>query len=82
MAIMEDGYQFGECGLQDCGDCAAQPTCPSAKKEKAKMGTKRVMTYRLIKMPGGRVAIVKAGFVKCSSGKPVKKVKPKASVDW
>lgn len=73
-----DDSGFGECGVEDCADCAAMPTCPSAKKIGGKMKTKKVKVYRIRKVRGkkGLVMIIPAGSIRCKTKIPVKKVKP------
>lgn len=84
MALYADDEPFGECGLQDCGSCGALPLCPTAKKKRKKKagGYKKIKTYRIVKLKGGRVAIIPAGKIKCRSRKVVKKMKPKVPVSW
>lgn len=72
-----DDEGFGECGVGDCSDCAAMPTCPSAKKEAGKFKTKMVKVYRIRKVKGkkGLVMIIPAGSIRCKTKIPVKAVK-------
>lgn len=73
-----DNEAFGECGVGDCSDCAALPTCPSAKKKAGKTKTKRVKVYRIrkVKSKPGLVMITAAGTIKCRTTVPVKTIKP------
>lgn len=90
--LFGEDEEFGECGLQDCDECAAFSTCLAAKpkkrrkraksvcpgglKKKVKYGTKKYRAYKIVRVSKGRVIIRKAGWYRCRSRTPLKKVAP------